>query len=105
MRSGPRNAGRPDGAHRFALEGAEEAKAPARYTEGGRVMEAKRIVNRCAVNSYEAWRWANVAAGLGWRVVSVFQGDSGEGWAVWAEAPASANAGDWDRAFEEDGGE
>ena len=45
MRSCPRNAGRPAGPHRFALEGAEEAKAPARYTEGGRVMDSQLLTD------------------------------------------------------------
>ena len=53
-------------------------------------------MNRSTANSFEAWRWADAAADIGWRVVAVFRGDSGEGWAVWAEARAGLNPNLWD---------
>jgi hypothetical protein len=58
----------------------------------------KRIVNRTASDDYDAWCWATVAAGLGWRVVAVFVAPGGMN--VWAEAPLDSAHDEWDRAYQ-----
>lgn len=54
------------------------------------------IINRHASNSFDAWKWAEAAARLGWRVVSCFQ-DEHASFCVWAEAPSDADPDEWDR--------
>lgn len=62
------------------------------------IMTRYKIVNRTASDDFYAWQWADVAAGLGWRVVAVFPGIGGL--CVWAEAPHDADPSAWDRAHE-----
>jgi len=59
-------------------------------------MHPKQIVNRFASDCFEAWEWANAAAGMGWRVVTVIHRDANGGFMVWAEAPDGADPDGWD---------
>lgn len=58
---------------------------------------AKQIVSRDAHDEFDAWKWANVAAKLGWRVVTVLplRGQ----FLVWAEAPVDADPDEWDLSY------
>lgn len=53
------------------------------------------IINRHASDSFDAWKWADAAARLGWRVVCCFVDPVG-GLCVWAEAPDDVDPDDWD---------
>lgn len=58
---------------------------------------ASSIIHRLTRDSFGALMWADNAAGLGWRVVSIV--NSAEGWHVFAEAPEDADPDDWDAAL------
>lgn len=63
--------------------------------------EPRQIVHRIAADDFRAWQWADAAARLGWRVVTVTPNPNmGGRWSVYAEAPVGTDPDDWDHEHE-----
>lgn len=54
----------------------------------------KSIDHRDCHHWMEAWEWADAAAAIGWRVVSVTH--DGTHWHVFAECPKGSDSEDWE---------